>query len=159
MATVIERPTVTASSSREEALATDVHYAERRAVLAEKKAAEAIRRYHAARRNMETYRAAMAGTENELIAIRLRERELEAQNGLLLRLLARAAPGLRRHETPKTPNNAPYLVIRTQRPQSHWVGQAGKLVGVREERHITLLTLQFDEDHREDFLPAELTAL
>ena len=159
MTAVTVRPSMAPTTTREEALAIDVHYAERRAVLAETKEQEAIRRYHAARRNMEVYRAAMAGAENELIALRTRERELEAQNTTLLRLLGRAAGGLKPREVPREADGRRYLVIRAFRPRSRWAGKAGDLVGVREERRVPLLTLRFADGRQDDFLPAELMAL
>lgn len=156
MTVVLERP---ATSSREEALATDVHYAERRAIEAEAKAHEAIRRASNAKKDADVYKDTLAGVQEELIALRLRERELEAQNGMLLRLLARHVAGIKPRAVPTEPNGRRYMVLRAQRLQSHWQGQQGNLVDVRRERRMTLLALQFADGRKDDFLPAELMAL
>ena len=156
MTAVLERP---ATSSREEALSTDVHYAERRAAEAERIRHEAVKRMNVSEKDADAYKSTLAASEDELIALRLRERELEATNGMLLRLLGRAAGGLKPREVPREADGHRYLVIRAFRPRSHWAGKVGDLVGVREERRVSLLTLQFADGRQDDFLPAELMAL
>lgn len=156
MTAVLERPT---TSSREEALATDVHYAERRAIAAEAKAHEAVRRALNATKDADAYKNGLAQLQEELIALRLRERELEAQNGMLLRLLARHVAGIKPRAVPTEPNGRRYMVLRAQRLQSHRQGHQGNLVDVRHERRMTLLALQFADGRKDDFLPSELIDL
>lgn len=78
MTTVIETPLAPTSTRREEALSIDLHLAERQLVEAERIRHEAVRRMHLAEKDAQTYKDALAGVEQELIALRLRERELEA---------------------------------------------------------------------------------
>ncbi len=101
------------------------------------------------------------GVQEELIALRLREREMEATKALYLRALGKVAPGVHLSKIPDRPNGERFLVVRALNSAlGRRVGQAGSLVRVD---HVgsrkSLLTLEFADGGRDRLLPWELVRL
>lgn len=149
------------TTNREEALSIDLHLAERQLVEAERVRHAAIRRMHQAEEDAQTYKDTLTGVQKELIALRLRERELEATKALYLFALGRVAPGVHPSKIPDRPNGERFLVVRVLTSAlGRRVGQAGSLVNVdRVGRSGALLTLEFADGGRDRLLPWELVRL